>query len=240
MGIKHTGEFDLAYRFIAETNQNIFLTGKAGTGKTTFLRYLRKHSLKECVVAAPTGVAAINAQGVTLHSLFQLPLGIIPPDSNPANLADGRVKNHPLLSKIRYNREKLDLLRSMELLIIDEASMVASYIVDAIDTILRYVRRKPYYPFGGVQVLFIGDLYQLPPVVKREDWEILQEYYSSIFFFDSFVLRNSIPVIIEFSKIFRQKDSGFIEILNGIRDNNISEDNFRILNSRKTMRNILP
>lgn len=232
MGIKITGEFDLAYRFITETSQNIFLTGRAGTGKTTFLKYLRDNSQKQSVVAAPTGVAAINAQGVTLHSLFQLPLGIIVPDSLPVNSHGGKVKNHPLLSKIRYNKAKLDLLRNMDLLIIDEASMVASYIVDAVDTILRYIRRKPYYPFGGVQVLFIGDLHQLPPVVKADDWMILQKFYNSVFFFDSLVLRDNLPVIIELKEIFRQKDSGFIEILNGIRDNNISEENFRILNSR--------
>lgn len=232
MGIKLTREFELAYRFVTETNQNIFLTGRAGTGKTTFLKYLRKNSLKECVVAAPTGVAAINAQGVTLHSLFQLPLGIIIPDSTPLQHRQGSIKDHPNLSKIRYSREKLDLLRNMDLLIIDEASMVASYIVDAIDTILRYIRRKPYNPFGGVQVLFIGDLHQLPPVVKAGDWMVLQKFYKSVFFFDSQVLRDNHPVIIELKEIFRQKDSGFIEILNGIRNNDISEENFRILNSR--------
>ncbi len=231
MVIKHTAEFDIAYRFITETNQNIFLTGKAGTGKTTFLKYLRSNTMKECVVAAPTGVAAINARGVTLHSLFQLPFGIIVPSSgysfNKAN-----IKRHPLLSKLRYSNEKLELLRNLDLLIIDEASMVASYIVDAIDLILRYVRKSPHRPFGGVQVLFVGDLYQLPPVVKRDDWEILKEFYSSIFFFDSFVLRENPPVIIELKEIFRQSDATFIEILNGIRNNNISEGNFRILQSR--------
>ena len=231
MVIKHTAEFDLTYRFITETNQNIFLTGKAGTGKTTFLKYVRANTLKECVVAAPTGVAAINARGVTLHSLFQLPFGIIIPTPG-YSFSKENIKRHPLLSKLRYSSEKLDLLRNLDLLIIDESSMVASYIVDAIDTILRYVRKNPHRPFGGVQVLFVGDLYQLPPVVKRDDWEILREFYSSIFFFDSFVLRENPPVIIELKEIFRQTDAGFIEILNGIRDNNISEDNFSILQSR--------
>ncbi len=239
MIIKQTGEFDLAFRFVNETNQNIFLTGKAGTGKTTFLKYLRENSIKKCVVAAPTGVAAINARGVTLHSLFQLPFGIIIPDLNLMEVANVTAKNHPLLSKIRYNKEKLDLLRSIDLLIIDEASMVASYTVDAIDSILRYVRRRPGQSFGGVQVLFIGDLYQLPPVVKKDEWEILQQFYSSIFFFNSFVLRDNIPVIIELKEIFRQKDDKFIKILNGIRNNNISEENFKLLNSR-LKRNFLP
>ncbi len=232
MIIKHTGEFDLAYRFINETNQNIFLTGKAGTGKTTFLKYLRENTLKKSVVAAPTGVAAINARGVTLHSLFQLPLGIIIPESDPAQFFDGRVSNQSFISGIHYNSEKLELLRSIELLIIDEASMVASYMVDAIDSVLRYVRRQKHKPFGGVQVLFIGDLYQLPPVVKNEEWEILKSYYSSIFFFDSYVLRNNIPIIIELTEIFRQRDGRFIEILNGIRNNNLSDEGFSILNGR--------
>ena len=239
MILKHTGEFDLAYRFVNETNKNIFLTGKAGTGKTTFLKYIRETCLKKSVVAAPTGVAAINARGVTLHSLFQLPFGIIIPELDLIGTANITAKYHPLLSKIRYNKEKLNLLWSIDLLIIDEASMVASYTVDAIDSILRYVRRKPEQSFGGVQILFIGDLYQLPPVVKKEEWEILQQYYSSIFFFDSFVLRDNIPVIIELKEIFRQKDDKFIEILNGIRDNNISEGNFKLLNSR-LKRNFLP
>ncbi len=231
MIIKHTGEFDLAFRFVNETNKNIFLTGKAGTGKTTFLKYLRENSLKKSVVAAPTGVAAINAHGVTLHSLFQLPFGIILPDQNLIKNNVRTIKNHSLLSRIHYNSEKLNLLRNLELLIIDEASMVASYTVDAIDSILRYIKRKSFQSFGGVQILFIGDLYQLPPVVKKDEWEILKQYYSSIFFFDSFVLRDNIPVIIELTEIFRQKDNKFIEILNGIRNNNISEENFKLLNA---------
>ncbi|MGA9294694.1 MAG: helix-turn-helix domain-containing protein [Ignavibacteriaceae bacterium] len=233
MMLKHTGEFDLAFCFVNETSQNIFLTGKAGTGKTTFLKYLRENTSKESIVAAPTGVAAINARGVTLHSLFQLPFGIILPEIDLIGTTDFSPKTHPLLSKIRYNKEKLELLRSIELLIIDESSMVASYTVDAINSILRYIRRRPEQLFGGVQILFIGDLYQLPPVVKKDEWEILQQYYSSIFFFDSFALRDNIPVIIEFKEIFRQKDDKFIEILNGIRNNNISEENFKLLNGRR-------
>lgn len=238
MIVKRTEEFDLAYRFVTETNQNIFLTGKAGTGKTTFLKYLRENSTKKMVVAAPTGVAAINAHGVTLHSLFQLPFGIILPDLQLKE-SNEIFKNHPLLSKIRYNKDKLILLQSIQLLVIDEVSMAASYIIDAIDIILRFIRKNPGEPFGGVQILLIGDLHQLPPVIKKEDWEILQDFYTSIFFFDSLALRNNIPVVIELKEIFRQKDNKFIEILNGIRNNNISEENFKLLNS-KINRNFAP
>lgn len=239
MKINRTEEFDLAYRFVTETNLNIFLTGKAGTGKTTFLKYLQKNSTKKMLVAAPTGVAAVNAAGVTLHSLFQLPLGIILPYTNTVNPSKDLFKDHPLLSRIHYSKEKLNLLRSIELLVIDEASMLASYIVDAIDIILRYVKRKPEEAFGGVQILFIGDLNQLPPVVKNEDWEILSDYYSSIFFFDSIVLSENIPVIIELKNIYRQKDNKFIEILGEIRNNELTEENYNLLNSR-LIRNFTP
>jgi hypothetical protein len=228
--IKLTEEFNLAYRFVTETNQNIFLTGKAGTGKTTFLKYLRKNSRKNTIVAAPTGVAAINAGGVTLHSLFQLPFAPFVPSKNSTN--ENSVNSHSLLSQIHYQKDKLDLLRKLELLIIDETSMVASHTVDAIDTILRSIRRRFHEPFGGTQVLFIGDLHQLPPVVKREEWDFLKDYYSSIFFFDSLVLKENIPVMIELKEIFRQQDNDFIKILNGVRNNNLTRESFELLNSR--------
>ncbi len=230
MEIKLTEEFNLAYRFVTETNQNIFLTGKAGTGKTTFLKYLRAHSRKNMVVAAPTGVAAINAGGVTLHSLFQLPFAPFVPSKDSSN--ENAVNSHSLLSQIHYHSDKLNLLRKLELLIIDETSMVASHSVDAIDTILRSVRRRYHEPFGGVQVLFIGDLHQLPPVVKREEWDFLRNYYASIFFFDSLVLKENIPVMIELKEIFRQQDNSFIEILNGVRNNSLTREDYELLNSR--------
>lgn len=224
-----TEEFNLAYRFITETNLNVFLTGKAGTGKTTFLKYLRENSIKKMIVAAPTGVAAINAGGVTLHSLFQLPFApFVPSKETNANSVNSR----SLLSQIRFNKQKLNLFRNLELLVIDEASMVASHTVDAIDTILRSTKRKHNESFGGTQVLFIGDLHQLPPVVKNQEWEFLKNYYPSIFFFDSMVLRENIPVMVELKKIFRQQDSAFINVLNEIRNNNLTPDNFALLNSR--------
>jgi DNA-binding CsgD family transcriptional regulator len=246
--LKHTPEFDLAFRFATETNQNIFLTGKAGTGKTTFLKYLLQHCHKKTVVAAPTGVAAINAGGVTLHSLFQLPFTPFIPSTSPFEKKDIESsthfedentphappvpeKHHSLLSKIHFNQTKLDLFRSLELLIIDEASMVACHTVDAIDTLLKGVRRKPHLPFGGVQVLFIGDLHQLQPVTTRDEWSILKNYYPSIFFFDSRILKQNVPVMIELKEIFRQRDNAFVDILNGIRHNNISEQHFNRLKS---------
>jgi GTPase SAR1 family protein len=229
MKLKHTEAFDLAYRFVTETNLNIFLTGKAGTGKTTFLKYLRENSFKKMVVAAPTGVAAINAGGVTLHSLFQLPFAPFIPSKEANGLG---VNSHSLLSQIRYNNEKITLLRNLELLVIDEASMVASHTVDAIDTILRSIRRRHQLPFGGVQVLFIGDLHQLPPVVKNQEWSFLREYYPSIFFFDSLVLREHIPVMVELKEIFRQQDNAFINVLNEIRNNDITYENLELLNAR--------
>ncbi len=233
--IKHTEALDLAFKFVSETNLNIFLTGKAGTGKTTFLKYLRQNSFKKMVVAAPTGVAAINGGGVTLHSLFQLPFAPFVPSKNSS---DG-INSHSLLSQIRFNKEKLNLFRNLELLVIDETSMVASHTVDAIDAILRSVRRRSQLPFGGVQVLFIGDLYQLPPVVKNHEWDFLKNYYPSIFFFDSIVLREHVPVMVELKEIFRQQDNTFIDVLNGIRNNSLSQANFELLNSR-LQRNFIP
>src|SRR5690348_7977642 len=187
--------FDLAYRFVTETSENVFLTGKAGTGKTTFLKYLRESCSKNIIVAAPTGVAAINAGGVTLHSLFQLPFSPFLPTP---------VSKRELLGKLKYNSRRQDLLRKMELLVIDEISMVRCDTMDAIDTILRSVRRKHELPFGGIQLLCIGDLYQLPPVARHEEWSILQEYYSSEFFFDSMVIQEQMPMLIELKKIYRQ------------------------------------
>ncbi len=221
--IEHNEVFDLAFRFVTETKENIFLTGKAGTGKTTFLKYLKENCSKNIIVAAPTGVAAINAGGVTLHSLFQLPFHPFLP-----------TKSHKdeLLAKIRYNKQRQQLLRKMELLVIDEISMVRCDTMDAIDTILKSVRRNYNTPFGGVQLLCIGDLHQLPPVAQRHEWEILQEYYSSPFFFDSNVIKEQMPLLIELTKIYRQKEDSFVTLLNKVRNNKMDIDDFQNLHQR--------
>jgi PIF1-like helicase/Helix-turn-helix domain/HRDC domain/Helicase len=215
--------FDLAYRFVTETSENIFLTGKAGTGKTTFLKYLKDNATKNIVVAAPTGVAAINAGGVTLHSLFQLPFHPFLPTRN---------HKEELLGKIRYNKQRQQLLRKMELLVIDEISMVRCDVMDAIDTILKSIRRNYDTPFGGVQLLCIGDLHQLPPVAQNHEWGILQEYYSSPFFFDSMAIKEQMPLLIELNKIYRQKEDSFVRLLNKVRNNQMDADDFEDLHMR--------
>jgi len=221
--VERNERFDLAYRFVTETQESIFLTGKAGTGKTTFLRYLKANSAKNTIVAAPTGVAAINAGGVTLHSLFQLPLHPFLPTA---------AARQDLLSKIRYNKQRLQLLRKMEVLIIDEVSMVRCDVLDAIDTILRSVRYQHQDPFGGVQLLFIGDLFQLPPVAQNHEWQLLQEYYNSTFFFDSKVIQEQMPLLIELTTIYRQKEELFVKLLNKVRNNQLNEEDLEILNER--------
>ena len=221
--IEHNEVFDLAYRFVTETSENIFLTGKAGTGKTTFLKYLKENCSKNIVVAAPTGVAAINAGGVTLHSLFQLPFHPFLPTS---------ASKSELLGKMKFASRRQEIMRKMELLVIDEISMVRCDTMDAIDTILRSVRRKHELPFGGVQLLCIGDLYQLPPVARREEWSILQEYYSSEFFFDSLVIKEQMPMLIELNKIYRQKEDSFVYLLNKVRNNQMNSDDFEDLHQR--------
>src|SRR6218665_1654529 len=214
--------FELAYRFVTETTENIFLTGKAGSGKTTFLRYLQNHCVKSIVIAAPTGVAAINAGGVTLHSLFHLPF--------PSFLPNATQKKQ-LIDETHYRKERKQLLRKMQLLIIDEISMVRCDTLDAIDALLRSVRRSDA-PFGGVQALFVGDMFQLPPVAQPREWKELGEYYASPFFFDSRVLKEHRPVLIELDKIYRQNDSAFVDLLNKVRDNAMNQDDFTLLHSR--------
>lgn len=224
----------LAARFINSTNRHVFLTGKAGTGKTTFLKSVVDLTYKNTIVAAPTGIAAINAGGVTLHSLFQLPFGTFIPSSQ---LPEGDINiqlNTPdsLIAGMQLHATKRKLLRELELLIIDEVSMLRADLLDAIDVILRVVRRNKSQPFGGVQVLFIGDLFQLPPVVKQEEWEYLKEYYRDIYFFEAYALLDEQPVYIELEKIYRQSDDKFITLLNHFRGNTVTREDTELLNSR--------
>jgi nucleoside-triphosphatase THEP1 len=222
-----------AAKFINQTKRHVFLTGKAGTGKTTFLRNIIKETHKRAVIVAPTGIAAINAGGVTIHSLFQLPFGAFVAQSNLAanDLALSNV-NTPatLLKNLQMFETKRKLLREIELLIIDEVSMLRADLLDAIDTVLKHVRRNSKESFGGVQVLFIGDLLQLPPVIKNEEWKILNQCYKSIYFFDAKVLENAPPLYIELDKIYRQSDNTFIALLNNLRNNKITKADVALLN----------
>jgi hypothetical protein len=210
---------ELALSYIQGTGQNIFLTGKAGTGKTTFLKKLHELSPKRMVVVAPTGVAAINAGGVTAHSFFQLPFGPYLP-SSPT----------PSFNK-KFSREKLNVIRSMDLLVIDEISMVRADMLDAISDVLCLLRKRSS-PFGGLQLLLIGDLQQLAPVAKDEEWELLKEHYPSPYFFDSKALSQSGYICVELTRVYRQRDDKFLHILNQIRDNCPDAETIRLLNER--------
>jgi hypothetical protein len=227
--------FTLAADLVNQTDQTIFLTGKAGTGKTTFLKYIREHCIKQMAIVAPTGVAAINAGGVTIHSFFQLPLApFIPVNRGQGFSPTGQEISNPnsLVSRLRFNGEKKKLLNQLELLVIDEISMVRADILDAIDTVLRHVRHKHNERFGGVQLLFIGDMFQLPPVVKEPEWSLLSPYYTSPYFFDSQVLKEAPPLYIEFDKIYRQREADFINLLNQVRNNELNAEGKAILDSR--------
>ncbi|MBS1636006.1 MAG: helix-turn-helix domain-containing protein [Bacteroidetes bacterium] len=230
--MSEAGPAVLASRFINNTQRHVFLTGKAGTGKTTFLRNIVANTHKRCVIVAPTGIAAINAGGVTIHSMFQLPFGSYLPVNQPAGTFHDQAKfNDPasLARHMQMNEQKRRLLREMELLIIDEVSMLRADLLDAIDMVLRFVRRNNR-SFGGVQVLFIGDLLQLPPVVNDAEWSILRTYYNSIYFFDARCLANDKPIYIELDKIYRQADDQFIQLLNHLRHNQVTASDAELLN----------
>lgn len=224
--------FMQAVAFVNQTNQHIFLTGKAGTGKTTFLKYIRDHSYKKMAITAPTGVAAMNAGGTTLHSLFWLPFGTFIEDHELKwDEQDGHIYNKSrLFSTIKLTKQRRTILQELELLVIDEVSMVRADTLDAINVILQSVRRD-MRPFGGLQLLFIGDLYQLPPVVRDHEWQVLRNHYTSVFFFNAKVLRDNPPILLELDKIYRQQDEGFISILNAIRNNNCDTEMLKELNT---------
>ena len=220
-------QLQLAFDFVSSTNQNIFLTGKAGTGKTTFLYDLKQKTFKRMVVVAPTGVAAINAGGVTIHSFFQLSFGPQIPGGNAFSTHRSDRAN----SFKRFSKEKINIIRSLDLLVIDEISMVRADVLDGIDEVLRRYRDRGK-PFGGVQLLMIGDLQQLAPIVKDEEWEILKPYYDTGFFFSSRALREASFQSIELKQIFRQNDEDFIYLLNKIRENTIESKELDALNKR--------
>lgn len=214
--------FDLATDLVCNTSESIFLTGKAGTGKTTFLRHINKHSGKNTIVAAPTGIAAINAGGVTLHSLLQLPFEHFEPTFEGKKKLDFHLK---------LQKSKIELLRELDLLIIDEVSMLRADTLDAIDYILKRYRNNQAQ-FGGVQMLFIGDLFQLPPVVQKQEWDRLKMYYPSPFFYQAYALDDKKPLYIELKHVYRQTDQNFIEILNKVRCNSLNEKELDILNAK--------
>ena len=227
-----SAEANYVLQFINQTNKSIFLTGKAGTGKTTLLKEIIRSTHKNTVVVAPTGIAALNAGGVTIHSMFQLPFGgFIPANNVEVQFSDSlKFETKDTLRRhFRMSALKRHVIQNMELLIIDEVSMLRSDLMDAIDFMLQSVRKKRT-PFGGVQVLFIGDLLQLPPVIRDEEWRTLRQYYKGKFFFHSHVIQNNPPLYIELSKIFRQSDETFIELLNNLRNNKITSENISFLN----------
>jgi hypothetical protein len=214
-------EIEFAWQCVEHTGSHLFLTGKAGTGKTTFLRKLKEKSPKRMIVVAPTGIAAINAGGVTIHSFFQLPFAPYIPES----------KFTSAQSSYTFGREKISIIRSMDLLVIDEISMVRADLLDAIDAVLRRYRDK-HKPFGGVQLLMIGDLQQLAPVVKESDWALLSPYYDTLFFFGSHALKETDYITIQLQKVYRQSDDAFISLLNRIRANDIDQAVLAELNKR--------
>ncbi|MBB6270688.1 hypothetical protein HDF26_001115 [Pedobacter cryoconitis] len=231
-GMPSNSIFDKILSFIEYTNQNIFLTGKAGTGKTTLLKRIKEESSKKMVVVAPTGVAAMNAKGTTINSFFQLPAGsFFPGEIGLEDLQLGITSIESMVNDLSYNREKTTLFNELELLIIDEISMVRCDLMDMIDAILRSVR-KNNIPFGGVQLLLIGDLYQLPPVTKREEWAFLSRAYASPYFFEGYVIRRNPLLQIELTTVFRQTEPEFVNILNSIRNNQITEADLALLNKR--------
>jgi predicted transcriptional regulator/GTPase SAR1 family protein len=212
-------QIEMAFEYVQNTNKNIFLTGKAGTGKTTFLHRIKRRSLKRLAIVAPTGVAAINAKGMTIHSLFQLPFGAFLPG----------VKNES--NQRKFSGQKIKLIKSLDLLIIDEISMVRADLLDAIDEVLRKYK-NPTKPFGGVQLLMIGDLHQLPPVVKPNEWSMLRQYYSTPYFFGSLALQKTDCITIQLKHIYRQSDSTFIDLLNKVRNNQMTPEVLDQINSR--------
>ncbi len=218
-------ELQQALQIIQFTRRSLFLTGKAGTGKSTFLRYIAAHTKKKHVILAPTGIAAINAGGSTLHSFFKLPFHPLLPN-------DIQYSPRNIRKVLRYNSDKIKIIRELELIIIDEVSMVRADIIDFIDKVLRVYSHNMREPFGGKQLLLVGDIYQLEPVVREDDRQLLQPFYNSAFFFDAHVFREMQLVSIELRKVYRQSDPVFIGILDRIRTSQVTDGDLALLNSR--------
>lgn len=229
-------EFNRAIDYISQSNNNsiIYITGKAGTGKTTLLKYIKQKFPENTVILAPTGVAAINAGGQTIHSFFHLPLSIFVPNDIRfrTNYEDEETDQTTIWDHFKYNLDELNVIKAMSLLIIDEVSMVRCDIIDAIDKILRVFRENESSPFGGVQVVLIGDPYQLSPIAKHDEWNILREFYYSPYFFHSKAMEDNEIEFIELRKIYRQKDEYFINLLNKIRIGNVSNEDIDTINSK--------
>jgi len=227
-------EFNYASDLVHNTDNLIYLTGKAGSGKTTFLKYIKQTTTKKTVILAPTGVAALNASGQTIHSFFKIaPSVYMPDDFRLRTVSKPDDEDHrTIYDNFKYRKGHKNLILGMELLIIDEISMVRCDLLDVIDKLLRVFREREDEPFGGVQVILIGDAFQLPPIVRKEHWELLKEYYDTPFFFSSLALKENKPHYIELKKIYRQHDSKFINLLNNIRVNQVSQNDLDLLNSR--------
>jgi len=230
---KENVEFYNAAEFVRHTDKLVYLTGKAGTGKTTFLKYIKDTTNKNTVILAPTGVAAINAGGVTIHSFFQIPFGpFVPDDSRLRTTATGTENRETIYTTFRYRDDKKEIIENLELLIIDEISMVRADMLDVIDRILKVFRKKPYLPFGGVQVILIGDTFQLPPIADNEQWSILSQFYKTPFFFSSKIIEQNTPLYIELKKIYRQNEQEFIDLLNRVRVSQVNANDFSVLNAK--------
>ena len=221
-------EWQQALQIIQYTRRSLFLTGKAGTGKSTFLRYVAQNTKKKYVILAPTGIAAINAGGQTLHSFFKLPFHPLLPNDSRYNVRNMR-------KTLKYNGELIKLLRELELIIIDEISMVRADIIDFIDRVLRIYCRNMREPFGGKQLLLVGDIFQLEPVVKEDEWRLMQPFYASAYFFSAKVWQQMQLVSVELRKVYRQSDSDFIAILDRIRENAATDADLNAINSRVTV-----
>ncbi|MGA2297624.1 MAG: AAA family ATPase [FCB group bacterium] len=227
-------EFNYAADLVKNTDKLIYLTGKAGSGKTTFLKFIKQTTTKKTVILAPTGVAALNAGGQTIHSFFKIPPSIyLPNDFRLRTKAEPDDEDkRTIFDNFKYRKGHKNLILGVELLIIDEISMVRCDLLDVVDRLLRVFRERESEPFGGVQVVLIGDAFQLPPIAQNEQWELLKEYYETPFFFSSLVLKENKPQYIELKKIYRQHDREFINLLNNIRINQVSKSDLDLLNSR--------